>query len=371
MNKSACLLMLLLSLYNQFWPNTYMERLSKMVNSSAVEKYKLTRSTRAADKQLDDLFRIFINAKLSEGRAPRTLESYEEYYRYFCRYLDKCGIEKVFSSVTPELLRSYMGWMLYGQLKWNEHPHKSQDNMTLGLSPVTVNTKMKLIKAMFRFLHEEGIIPRNPAARIGKVREPENMIRILTVEELQQLLDAIVTDSYPDFRDFVAINVLIDSFARVGEILSLIETSIDFKLGMLHFDADIVTTRKGRSVPVSNSTLRLLKILINMNGEFESEYIFLTKQGRRLRDDRLRDRIKKHARSAGIDANLFLHLFRHTSATMFMENGGSMRHLSAILGRTDPRSTMRYTTPSDRSLKEQHLSFSPMNDVLNPHYTLN
>lgn len=337
-----------------------------MVNSSELEKYRLIRSVKASDKKLDDLFELFINAKISEGRAHRTVESYEEYYRYFCRYLDKCGIEKVFSSVTPELLRSYMGWMLYGQLKWSGHPHKSQENMTLGLSPVTVNTKMKAIKAMFRFLHEEGVIPRNPAARIGKVKEPENKIRILTVEELQHLLESIDVTEYPDFRDFVAINVLIDSFARVGEILSLKETSIDFKLGMLHFDADIVKTRKGRSVPVSNSTLRLLKILINMNGEFESEYIFLTKQGRRLRDDRLRDRIKKHARNADIDANVFLHLFRHTSATMFMENGGSMRHLAAILGHTDPRSTMRYTTPSDRSLKEQHLAFSPLNDVLNP-----
>ncbi|AHV99011.1 tyrosine-type recombinase/integrase [Paenibacillus sabinae] len=330
------------------------------------KRYKFNRDTKGADKQLDDLFAIFINAKASEGRSKRTIESYTEYYRYFCNYMDSVGIERTFTAVTPNALRAYMNWMLHGQRKWEGHPHKSEENMTLGLSPVTVNTKMKAIKAMFRFLHEEGVIDYNPAARIGKVPEPEKKIRILTVDEMQRLLDAPDKRTYAGFRDYTAMHVLIDSFARVGELLSLRESSIDFKIGMVHFDAEIVKTRRGRSVPVSDYTLRLLKELIKENADFESDYLFLSNYGEPLRDDRLRDRIKQHAKKAGIDANVFLHLFRHTSATIFMEKGGSLRHLAAILGHTDPRSTMRYTTPSDRALKAQHNAFSPLNDVLSP-----
>ncbi|NJJ38408.1 tyrosine-type recombinase/integrase [Paenibacillus apii] len=329
-----------------------------------VNDYEFVRNAGSGDMRLDELFEIFIYAKLSEGKAERTIESYTEYYRYFCRYLDACGIAKMFSSVTPSLLRNYMGWMLYGQLKWNEHPHKSEKNMTKGLSPVTVNTKMKTLKAMFRFLHEDGVIPHNPAARVGKAREPENEIRILTVEEMQRLLRAPDKDTYPGFRDFVAMHVLIDSFARAGELLSLKVSNVDFNRGVLHFEADIVKTRKGRSVPVSAYTLQLLTILIHENRNFESEYIFLTKKGKPLRDDRLRERVKLHAKNAGIDANVFLHQLRHTAATMFMDKGGSLRHLAAMLGHTDLRSTMRYTTPTDRGLKEQHAGYSVMNDVL-------
>ncbi|AIQ13653.1 tyrosine-type recombinase/integrase [Paenibacillus durus] len=331
-----------------------------------VNSYEFARNAGSGDMRLDELFEIFIYAKLSEGKSERTIESYTEYYRYFCRYLDSCGIEKVYSSVTPSLLRNYMGWMLYGQRKWDGHKHKSEKNMTQGLSPTTVNTKMKAIKAMFRFLHEDGVIPHNPAARVGKARETENEIRILTVEELQRLLRAPDKDTYPGFRDYVALHVLIDSFARAGELLSLKASNVDFNRGVLHFEADIVKTRKGRSVPVSSYTLRLLMILIHENANFESEYIFLTKKGRPLRDDRLRERIKLHAKNAGIDANVFLHQFRHTAAAMFMDKGGSLRCLAAMLGHTDLRSTMRYTMPTDRALKEQHAAFSLMNDVVSP-----
>ncbi|MNN02829.1 Tyrosine recombinase XerC [compost metagenome] len=328
--------------------------------------YGFAHNDGSGDMRLDNLFQIFICAKLSEGKSKRTIESYTEYYRYFCRYLDSCGIDKVFSVVTPSLLRSYMGWMLYGQLKWKDHPHKNERNMTKGLSPVTVNTKMKALKAMFRFLHEDGVIPHNPAARVGKAQETENEIRILTVDEMQRLLRVPDKDTYPGFRDYTALHVLIDSFARAGELLSLKESNIDFTRGVLHFDAEIVKTRKGRSVPVSDYTLRLLMILIHENRKFESDYIFLTSKGTRLRDDRLRDRFKYYAKKADIDANVFLHQLRHTAATLFMDNGGSLRHLAAMLGHKDIRSTMRYTTPTDRALKEQHAGHSVIHDVLKP-----
>ncbi|WP_445322028.1 tyrosine-type recombinase/integrase [Paenibacillus sp. FSL M7-0420] len=92
----------------------------------------------------------------------------------------------------------------------------------------------------------------------------------------------------------------------------------------------------------------------------------MTTQGKRLRDDRLRESFKKYAREAGIDANVFLHQLRHTAATMFMDNGGSLRHLAAMLGHKDMRSTMRYTTPTEHALKEQHAEHSVIHDVLKP-----
>lgn len=330
------------------------------------KKYVFQRQIKGSDRQLDDLFDIFITSKISEGRSPRTIESYTEYYRYFCNYLTHAGLEHTLTAVTPNVLRAYMTWMLHSKRKWENHPHKSKENQTLGLSAVTVNTKMKALKAMFRFLHEEGIILVNPAVRIGKLPEPENEIRVLTVDELKRLIAAPNIRTYAGFRDYVAIHVLIDSFARANEILSLKESSIDFKLGMVYFDAEVVKTRRGRSVPLSDRTLRLLRELIKENSNFDSEYLFLTNYGELMRDDRLRDRIKQHAISAGIDANVFLHLFRHTSATLFMDKGGSLLHLATIMGHKDARSTMRYATPSARALKESHKAYSPMNDVLKP-----
>ncbi|GIP14003.1 hypothetical protein J1TS5_61730 [Paenibacillus macerans] len=328
--------------------------------------YKFARSSKAASNPLDDLFDIFYAGKVAEGRSPRTLEMYRECYRYLTEYMESVGVERTFTAVTPELLRSYIAWMLHGKRKWEGHAHKSEADMTVGLSPVSINTRMKPLKAMFRYLNEEGHIAHNPCSRIRKLTEPKKKIRILTIEEMQKLLAAPDRKTYAGFRDYTALHVLIDTFARTGEILSIRESDIDFKMGMIWFDEKIVKTRKGRSVPITKRTLRLIKELIKENEDFETDYLFVTNYGEPIRDDRLRDRIKMHAKNAGLDIRVHPYLFRHTSATLFIENGGDLRHLASILGHSDLRLLERYTHPSDRAIKQQHEAYSPMNDVIKP-----
>lgn len=330
------------------------------------KKYKFARSTKPAGKPLDDLFDIFYAGKVAEGLSQRTLEMYRENYRYLTEYMELTDVEQTFTAVTPDLLRSYIAWMLHGKRKWEGHAHKSEKNMTVGLSPVTINTRMKSLKTMFRYLNEEGHISHDPCSRIKKIPEPTKKIRVLSVGELQKLLAVPNRKTYAGFRDFVALHVLIDSFARISEILSIKESDIDFKLGMIWFDEKIVKTRKGRSVPITKRTQRLLKELIKENADFETEFVFVTNYGEPIRDDRIRDRIKQHAKEAGLNVNVHPHLFRHSSATMFLEKGGDLRHLASILGHTDLRMVMKYTHLSDRSIKAQHEEYTPMNDVIKP-----
>ncbi|QDY84888.1 tyrosine-type recombinase/integrase [Paenibacillus polymyxa] len=328
------------------------------------KNYKFSRAKKAPKSSLWELFEIFYNAKVSEGRSPRTLEMYRDCLRYLCEYMELERLEFTITAVTPDVIRSYMSWLLHGKRKWEGHAHKGEADKTIGLSPVTVNTRIKGLRTMFRFLNEEGHISSNPCLRVGKAKEPVKKIRILTVDELKRLLGVPDRRSYAGFRDYVAINVLIDSFARIGEILSLKKSDIDFKLGMVWLDETKVKTRRGRGIPLTKRTLRLLKELIEENADFSSDYVFLTNYGEPIRDDRLRDRIKQHAREAGIEINVHPHLFRHTSATMFLEKGGDLRHLASILGHTDLRMVMKYTHLSDRSIKAQHEVYSPIHDVV-------
>ncbi|MCG7386855.1 tyrosine-type recombinase/integrase [Paenibacillus sp. ACRRY] len=337
-----------------------------MKDNRVGKKYKFARQSVAANKQLDYLFELFRNAKTAEGRSPRTIQQYEEYYRHFCGYLEKTNIERSITAVTPDVLRSYMHWMLHECRRFDGHAHKSEEEQTIGLSPVTINTKMGRLKTMFSFLLQEGAIERDPSASIGRLKEPQRKLRILTIEEMQKLIAAPNVRTYAGFRDYVALHILIDTFARIGEVLSIKNTDVDFKLGMIYFDESTVKTRRGRTVPVSRRTLRLIKELMSENADFDNEYLILNNYGERLRNDRLRDRIKEHADNAGLDVRVTPHLFRHTGATLFLENGGDLRHLSGILGHVDMRSVMRYTHISDKALKAQHELYTPMNEVLKP-----
>lgn len=328
------------------------------------KRYKNARSGMAADKPLDELFEIFRAAKIAEGRSPRTLEMYEESYRYFCAYLEIAKVERSFNAVTPDLLRSYIAWLLHSARKWDGHPHKAERNMTLGLSPVTVNTKFKTLRTMFRFLEDDGYIDRDPTAKIKKVKEPEKEITIMSVDDLKKLLAAPDQRTFAGFRDYVAMNVLIDSFCRINEVLSLRKSDVDLSFGSVYINETVAKSRRGRTVPIQKRTARLLSELMRECADFDTDYVFVTNYGGPLRDDRFRDRLKQYAEAAGINIRVHPHLFRHTSATMFLENGGTERYLAEIMGHSDLRMVAKYTHLSRKSVKEKHDQFTPMNNVI-------
>jgi integrase/recombinase XerD len=257
--------------------------------------------------------------------------------------MDDNGIARDVSNVTTDVLRSYIAWMLNSKRKWEGHKHKTEANMTVGLSPVTVNTRLKGIRTMFRFLKSEGLIEKNPFDNIKSVEEPESDIQIMSVEQLKKLLSAPNQKSYAGFRDFVMMNILIDGFMRIGEVITLKKSDIDFDTGTLTLSGKITKSRRSRIVPLQRRTLTLIKELINDSEEFESDYVFLTNYGEPITDDQFRNRLKMHAAAARINIRIYPHLFRHTSATMFLENGGDIRHLQLILGHADLRMCIRYT----------------------------
>ncbi|WJH30486.1 tyrosine-type recombinase/integrase [Paenibacillus sp. CC-CFT742] len=330
------------------------------------KRYKNGRETKGAGRPLDELFEVFIHAKIAEGRSPRTLEMYRESYRYLCDYLEFEGVERSVTAVTPDLLRSYIAYLLHSKRKFDAHPHKHERDMTVGLSPVTVNTKFKTLRTMFRFLEDEGLIDRDPTAKIKKVREPEKEIKVLSTVDLKSLLAQPDQRTFAGFRDYVVMNVLIDSFARIGEVLALKKPDVDAVRGSVYLNEKITKSRRGRTVPITQRTVRLIRELMKECEEFDSEYVFLTNYGGPLRDDRFRDRLKKYVKAAGIKIRVHPHLFRHTSATMFLENGGSERHLAEIMGHRDLRMVAKYTHLSEKSVKEKHDQYTPMNNIVGP-----
>ncbi|MFB6362510.1 tyrosine-type recombinase/integrase [Paenibacillus elgii] len=338
--------------------------MEKRTDQRIGKRYKNDRNVRAKHASMDELYETFFNAKVAEGVSKRTLETYEENYRFLCDFLAMTDTPREINSVTPEVLRKYITWMLRSKRKWEGHAHKAERDKTAGLSAVTVNTRMKGLRTMFNFLYNEDLIETNPFHKVKPVREPENEIQIMTAEQLERLLKAPDKRTYAGFRDYVFMSLLVDGFYRINEALNLKKSDINFETGMTYVTAERVKTRRSKSVPLEKSTLRALSDLIKENAEFDTDYIFLTNYGSLISDDRMRDRIKQHAKKAGLEIRVYPHLFRHTAATMFLENGGDVRFLAEILGHADLRMVLRYTHLSKKSVKEQHGKFSPINNVM-------
>lgn len=121
---------------------------------------------------------------------------------------------------------------------------------------------------MFRFLVDEDLIGSNPMKHVKDVNEPQEEITILTVDELRRLLDVPNKRNYSDFRDYVILNLLLDTFLRISEALSLTVNDIDFLAKVITVRATVAKSRKARIVPIKNMTANLLKDLINQHEKF-------------------------------------------------------------------------------------------------------
>jgi integrase/recombinase XerD len=297
--------------------------------------------------------------------APLTISRYKQSYEVLRMYTDLKSIERKVGAITSKELRKYITWMLTEKRKWEGHAHKAEDNMTVGLSAVAVNTNLKGLRTMFRYLKEEsGDITENPFDGVKSVKEPETDIVIMTEEQLRKLLSIPNRRSYAGFRDYVIMNVLLDGFLRIGEALSVQKDDIDFTSGTINLSARITKNRKSRIVPISKSTVNLIRELIAENEDFVSNYVFLANYGEAITRDQFRRRLNQHVVAAGINIRIYPHLFRHTAATMFLEDGGDIRHLQRILGHSDLRMVEKYTHLSSKSIKAQHDVYSPIHRVI-------
>ena len=339
-----------------------------MLSISEKRKGKSVKNKRTSVRlqySLDYLFEYYYQARVSEGRAKNTLLTYRNNYGYFCEYLDHLGLDRDVRNVTTELGREYIIWLRNEKQRFSDKCNVPDRVKTVGLRPKSINTRIKNMKTMFKFLYEEGKIDHDPLAPVKCVEDLGRDIKVLSIDELKRLLDAPNLRKYSDFRDYVVLNLLIDAMLRIDEALTLRKNDLDFNIGAVTIRKEIAKTRKPRIVPITKRTIKLIQELLRETEEFDSEYVFLSNYGDRLLPNNFRQRLKIYAERAGIDPeSIHPHLLRHTGATLFLEEGGSERHLQIILGHSDGRMTAHYTHLSDRSVKKNHEEFSPLNAIV-------
>ena len=334
-------------------------------NKLAGKRLKTRRNFVKDSDNLDTLFQKFLEIKKAEGRAKSTIRQYVENYHYFTEYLDVYGIPHLFSEMDKDVFRGYIVYMQEEIIKFENHRFVKDKYKKVGLSPSTINTRLKTLRTLFNTLVTEKIIPHNPMEGVQNVEEPQEEIVILTDEELKRILAVPNQRNYSEFRDYVLMIYLIDSMSRISEALGLKIHNFDYETRTVIIPATIAKNRKSRIIPIQEQTARLLRELIIENQtDFDSEYIFLTNYGGKMNPSYFRQRLVKYAKRAGIKKRVYPHVLRHTAATMFLENGGDIRHLQKLLGHSDMRMVQRYTHLSKSSLMNQHAKYSALNNVM-------
>ncbi len=343
-----------------------MQRNDKRTGRRTVTERRPTAVVGLPSFTLEEAVEFVMKVKRAKNLKPKTLAGYEQNMRYFNEWAKGWYGDISINEVTTDMLREYILWCAEEKEYYEGHPYKSEyEKGRKGLSPASVNVRIRVLRTVFAVLHEEEVISRNPAQNVSLMRQDEDTVEPLTEEELRRFIKAPDQRYWAQWRDYVIIVLILDTGLRINEICALEKAEVDFKRKLITLPAAKNKNRKSRILPLSTETARLLKQLVTESEQhFESGHVFTTNYGEPLSEKTIQKAFDKYANKAKLGRNVSPHVLRHNFATMAAENGMSVFHLQKLMGHADIKTTRKYVQLSPESIAEQHKRFSPLGRVL-------
>jgi integrase/recombinase XerD len=306
---------------------------------------------------------IVVSGKRAEGCRERTIRDYLKMWGYFIDWLNENYDIQYVGELETEVFRNYINYMKYDKKKYAGHKFIDADKQGVGLSDTTININLRCLRSIFNYLYREELIEVNPMEKIKLLRQDIDLTNCLTDEEVKEIFKQPNIREYVGFRDFVAMNLLLDSGLRIQELLSLRAGDIDFQSRFITVQSDISKNRKPRFVPISSHVAKLLLQLIEENRQhFKTDRIFLSSYGEPLGANHFNKRLKYYAEKAGVTGKkVTAHVYRHTWAKNMILNGCDPFTLQKMGGWSDIRTMRRYIQMDTDEMRVSHDHYSPIN----------
>ena len=256
-----------------------------------------------------------------------------------------------FREVTLKDLQSYQRW-----LGWQE------GNKGQAWSVGYQRQLMGAVCRLFSWAKKEGFLLANPAKGVEPIRSPHLLpLRVLSIEEIERVLRQANLNKPNGLRDRAMMEILYASALRRQELLNLKKEDLDHDRRLLWVREG--KGRKDRVVPISRRALYWIsQYEAKARSSFlplgkDSDLLFLNPQGETLKGEL---KIKKYISQALPQKEGSCHLFRHSVATILLEQGCDIRLLQEFLGHSRLDTTQRYLHIRPQELKKIIHSFHPL-----------
>ena len=279
----------------------------------------------------------------------KTLKAYridlQQFYAIFsCRDV---------SDITPDLLENYIG-SLHQKYK-----------------PKTVKRKIASVKALFHYLEYTELLEQNPFDKLDvHFREAKLLPKTIPFYSIQKFLSVLyeqknlAVSAYQFrccLRDIAAIELLFATGMRISELCSLHPSDIDLE------NNTVLIYGKGakeRILQIGNP--EVIVALKSYQNSFKEDisncgYFFVNKQKHKLSDQSVRFMINRYANLAGIEQHITPHMFRHSFATLLLEQDVDIRYIQKMLGHSSISTTEIYTHVSSAKQKDILVNKHPRN----------
>ena len=212
-----------------------------------------------------------------------------------------------------------------------------------GRAASTVARKLASIKAFYRFLTAERYIRRNPAEVLEAASRGLHLPKVLSVQEVERLLDEPNLGTLDGYRDKTMLELLYATGMRVSELVNVPVKNVDMKMQY------VIVMGKGskeRMLPLGRTALHYLEHYLSvvrpqlLHGKPDAAAeLFVTGWGGPMTRERFYEIIVAYGKSAGISKRVTPHMLRHSFATHLLNNGTDLRIVQDLLGNADISTT--------------------------------
>lgn len=276
------------------------------------------------------------------------------------------GLSEAYQLSVHQTLQSLADWMDQRKLAINEIGtdelseflnHRKAE----GLGSSSRRLATVHLKIFFRWIAAKGDIGMDPAEPLQAAKPERKLPSTLSAREIRNWLEGIPTEHPLGRRDKAILELFYSSGLRLAELCAARLEWLDTEEGFLRVSGK---GKKTRLVRVGrDALLAITNYLSNERRELvkphSSSQIFLSVRGGPLTPERIRQIVKRRAKLAGIDSQVYPHLLRHSFATHLLEGGADLRVIQELLGHADIATTQIYTHVSTKGLKDTHRKFHP------------
>lgn len=279
---------------------------------------------------MDEFLLRYINYLKSKNMSKNTLDAYKRDIDRFLKFLlfrdeDLKGVDEI----------SVMAFV--------QELHKNKKANS------SIVRNIIAIRNFYKYLNKQGIINEDPVINYEIPKIERNMPQILTLEEVNKLLNAPDLTTEKGIRDKAMLEVMYATGVKVTELLNITTFDINLKLSYIKCRG---SKNKERIIPVGSYAVDCINNYLktrNLLNIYNLDYLFLNLQSTKMTRQGFWKIIKQYAKVAGINKEITSYTLRHSFAVHLLQNGADIKSVQELLGHKDMAATQIYSSISRKS----------------------
>ncbi|MDD3466962.1 MAG: tyrosine-type recombinase/integrase [Campylobacterales bacterium] len=297
---------------------------------------------------MEHIEQFIFHCTYEKNLSDKTLKAYKiDLKQFVCFVGSKYGNTLGIADVDKHIVRGYI-----------------KSLFDLGYKAKTVKRKIATLKAIFTYMEAEEVIVVSPFRKMQlSIKEPLNLPKTIKLSDIKKLLIFMYQykgmsknkSSYGYMalvRDIAIIELLFATGMRVGEICSIKKKDIDINTGLIKV---LGKGSKERTIHFCNNqardTIREYARLF-FDEIAQSKHFFINREKNHISEQSVRLMIKRYCSLAKIKTHITPHMFRHSMATLLLEEGVDIRYIQHMLGHASISTTQIYTKVNQKQQKK-------------------